>query len=44
VERKNNEAEATTARQTIIEISIPRKAVGGIIGRQGSAIKEVKCH
>lgn len=31
-----------TSRQTVIEVPIPRKAVGGIIGRQGGVIKELQ--
>ena len=30
-----------TSRQTTIEMAIPHKAVGAIIGRQGQNIKEV---
>ena len=30
-----------TSRQTTIEMAIPRKAVGAVIGRQGQTIKEV---
>lgn len=41
MEMKRTKSELTT-RQTVIEIKIPRKAVGGIIGRQGSVIKEVR--
>ena len=31
-----------TSRQTIIEIKVPPKAVGTVIGRQGAMIKEVR--
>lgn len=31
----------TTSRQTIIELNVPAKAVGAVIGRQGANIKKV---
>lgn len=33
---------AVTSRQTVIEVQIPRKAVGAVIGRQGTTIKEIQ--
>lgn len=32
----------TTSRQTIIELSVPAKAVGAVIGRQGANIKKIQ--
>ena len=31
----------TTARTSVIEVNVPQRAVGAVIGRQGSRIKEV---
>ncbi|XP_060582030.1 tudor and KH domain-containing protein-like [Ruditapes philippinarum] len=31
-----------TSRQTVIELQVPRKAVGAVIGRQGATIKEIQ--
>ncbi|XP_062589324.1 tudor and KH domain-containing protein homolog [Saccostrea cucullata] len=34
--------QSATSKQTIIELEVPAKAAGGIIGRQGSNIKEIQ--
>lgn len=31
-----------TSRQTVIDVKVPPKAVGAVIGRQGAMIKEVQ--
>ena len=33
--------QVVTARQTVIEVTVPREAVGAVIGLQGSVIKGV---
>ncbi|XP_045179125.2 tudor and KH domain-containing protein-like [Mercenaria mercenaria] len=33
---------SATSRQTVIEVQVPRKAVGAVIGRQGATIKEIQ--
>lgn len=33
--------QSATSKQTVIELDVPPKAVGSIIGRQGANIKEV---
>ncbi|KAH3753334.1 tudor and KH domain-containing protein-like [Dreissena polymorpha] len=35
-------SKAATSRQTVIEVAIPRKLVGTVIGRQGATIKELQ--
>lgn len=41
-EVEENREKTATSRQTIIEIKVPQNAVGPIIGRQGSMIKEIQ--
>ena len=45
-EEEEKKKSMVTSRQTTIEIPIPSKAVGAVIGRQGQTIKEVRvfCH
>ena len=40
-EVEEKQKSVVTSRQTTIEMSIPKKAVGAVIGRQGQTIKEV---
>jgi len=40
-ERTARKSDAATSRQTVIEMAVPVKAVGTVIGRQGATIKQV---
>ncbi|XP_046545484.1 uncharacterized protein LOC124255630 [Haliotis rubra] len=35
-------SKVTTSRQTVIEVKVPRKIVGSVIGRQGANIKQIQ--
>lgn len=41
-EEEEGKDKMATSRQTIIEIKVPPKAVGTVIGRQGAKIKEIR--
>lgn len=41
-EEMEEKRKVTTSRQTIIELSVPAKAVGAVIGRQGANIKKIQ--
>ncbi|XP_022238896.1 tudor and KH domain-containing protein-like isoform X2 [Limulus polyphemus] len=34
--------QVTTSRQTVIHVNVPKSAIGGVIGRQGSTIKKIQ--
>lgn len=40
-EDEEEKQKIATSRQTVIELEVPAKAAGAIIGRQGANIKEV---